>query len=196
MTQFADKSRPTDPSGDRLLPPLGEKLVISSDTNVTDVCEDQPKTLVEDSRQSERTNASSDSDVTYKEKSSDYVEDNKTKEVKTGIKARKLLRKADRIRDQTPEKDSELLEQKKLEVLSKLSDLSQSSSNASNWNNWFTDIKSAAKTATSTTVTHVSQASNKWSFDPKSLLSGAASLTTTVGNLVHLKSAIMNDVLY
>ena len=112
---------------------------------------------------------------------------NETKEVKTAIKGRKLLRKADRLRDQTPEEDSEILEQKKSEVLGKLSNLSESSNNTSNWNNWFSDLKSAAKTATSTTVSHMSQASNKWSFDPKSLLSGATTLTTTVGNNSYLE---------
>ena len=107
-------------------------------------------------------------------------EENETIEAKTIIKGRKLLRKADRLREQTNTEESEILEQKKIEVLNKLSNLSERE-DTSKWNNWFTDIKSAAMAATSTTVTHVSQASNKWSLNPKSLLTSAASITSNVG---------------
>ena len=90
------------------------------------------------------------------------------------IKGRKLLRKADRIKGEAVSQESDVSDQKKAEVLNKLSDLSVKSS--SNWNNWFSDIKSAAMTATSTTVNHMSQA-----LDPKTLISSAATITTHVG---------------
>ncbi|CAG2166131.1 unnamed protein product, partial [Oppiella nova] len=100
-----------------------------------------------------------------------------TKDNKNIIKGRKLIRKADRLREQTTHEESEVSEEKKAEVLSKLSEVNPTNK----WNNWFSDIKSAAMTATSTTVNHMSNASNKWSFDTKSLLSGAVTITSTVG---------------
>ena len=97
------------------------------------------------------------------------------------IKGRKLLRKADRLKETNDSEESEISEQKKNEVLNKLSDLSERDDSSYQWNNWFSDIKSAAMTATSTTANHVSQASSKWSLNPKSLLTSAVSITTNVG---------------
>ena len=109
------------------------------------------------------------------------VDKSEEKEEKTVIKGRKLMRKSDRLKGEASGEDTQISEEKKNEVLNKLANLTEKDDNSSNWNNWFSDIKSAAKTATSTTVSHVSQASNKWSFDPKSLLSSAATITSTVG---------------
>ncbi len=89
------------------------------------------------------------------------------------IKGRKLLRKADRIK--TLEEENSISDDKKSEVLNKLANIS--APNNSVWNNWFTDIKSAAVSATSTTVSHASN----WSLNPKSILTSAKTITSQVG---------------
>jgi hypothetical protein len=89
------------------------------------------------------------------------------------IKGRKLLRKADLIK--TLEEENSISDDKKSEVLNKLANIS--APNNSVWNNWFSDIKSAAVSATSTTVSHASN----WSLNPKSILTSAKTITTQVG---------------
>lgn len=89
------------------------------------------------------------------------------------IKGRKLLRKADRIK--TLEEENGISDDKKSEVLNKLANIS--APNNSVWNSWFSDIKSAAVSATSTTVSHASN----WSLNPKSILTSAKTITTQVG---------------
>ncbi|XP_054162567.1 myb-like protein X [Oppia nitens] len=114
-----------------------------------------------------------------KDENEKTIEENEYRDKTNIIKGRKLLRKAERLQtDQTNDNESEISEDKKAEVLNKLSDLKVTNK----WDNWFSDIKSAAKTATSTTVSHVSKASNSWSFDSNSLLSSAASITSQVGS--------------
>lgn len=89
----------------------------------------------------------------------------------TVIKTRKLLRKFERVK--TLEEERDVCDDKKTEVLNKLSNISVSNNV---WNNWFNDIKSAAVSATSTTVSHASN----WSLNPKNILTSAKTITTQV----------------
>lgn len=99
------------------------------------------------------------------------------------IKGRKLMRSADRSKAEFEDYNCD---DKKAEVLNKLANLNVS--NNSQWNNWFGDIKSAAITATSTTVSHAS----KWSINPKSLLTKAVDITNQLGMCLQCKQFNIN----
>ena len=168
-----------------------EPIVLIEEKEKHEICSEPPKEVLEtpikpENEKIDSITVDNNTELVSKETVVEKVEENETKEVKTVIKGRKLLRKADRLREQTNTEESEISEEKKTEVLNKLSLLSEKEDSSSKWNNWFTDIKSAAITATSTTASHVSQASNKWSLNPKSLLTSAVSITSNVGMCLSL----------